>query len=86
MSPLQLSLKIPLAGGHIAFAADIPDLDALDPKQREVLAETAREFARFAADSIAHTAVVTDLKAAATVHDPSADVLRGVTGSRRNTS
>ena len=87
MQPLRLDMTIPLGtAGHIQFAADIIDLDELTAGQRDALAATAREFAVFAADSIAPAAVVSDLKAAATVHDPSADVLRGVTGTRRNTS
>ena len=84
MPALKLDMTIPLGdAGHIALAIDVTDLGQLTDRQRGGIADTLREFSDFAAATLAPMAVVVP---AAAVHDPHADVLRGVTGTRRNTS
>ena len=83
MPALKLDMTIPLGdAGHIALAIDVTDLGQLTDRQRGGIADTLREFSDFAAATLAPMAVVVP----AAVHDPHADVLRGVTGTRRNTS
>ena len=54
MPALKLDMTIPLGdAGHVAFAADITDLELLSPGESQVLGDTAREFAEFAAAVIA---------------------------------
>ena len=76
MAALKLDMTIPLGdAGHVRFTADIDNLGQLTAQQRQVLADTAREFAEFGAATIAPDPP-------ATVHDPNGTVLAGVTGSR----
>jgi hypothetical protein len=83
MAALKIDMTIPLGdAGHITFTADITDPAALTTQQRQVLADTTREFAEFGAATIAPAAMIDPPR----VHDPSAAVLNGVTGTRRNTS
>ena len=85
MAALKIDMTIPLgAAGHVRFTADIHDLDDLTDQQRSVLANTGREFYEFAASTL--DPFVPAAADPPRIHDPSADVLRGVTGTRRNTS
>jgi hypothetical protein len=86
MPALKLDLTIPLGDtGHVALTIDIADIDALTPAQRTAVADTGTDFCAFAAATLApHPAVMPDGARVPTafVHDPGADLLRGVTGSR----
>lgn len=82
MAALKLDMTIPLGNaGHIHLLIDIADIDALTADQRQVLADTGREFCDFAAATMAPAAAPPE-PVPATIHDPSASVLNGVTGSR----
>jgi hypothetical protein len=79
MPALNIALTIPVGGtGHISLDIDVPDLAELSAEQRQVLADTGREFFDFAA------ATLTPPVPPAEVHDPDAGILAGVTGSRAN--
>jgi hypothetical protein len=81
MPALNITLTIPVgATGHISLAIDIPDLLDLTPEQRQVLADTGRDFFEFAAAELAPSVPPAE------VHDPNPAVLAGVTGSRANKS
>jgi hypothetical protein len=83
MAALKIDMTIPLgSAGHVTFTADIGDLDALTAQQRQVLADTAREFAEFGAATIAPPGAMIDPPR---IHDPNGAVLAGVTGSRIRT-
>ena len=83
MAALKLDMTIPIADtGTIHFAADIPDIGELDDAQRQALADTCRDYCEY----LAHTIAPALPQPPAVVHDPSAAVLNGITGSRRNTS
>ena len=83
MAALKLDITIPIADtGTIHFAADIPDIGELNDAQRQALADTCRDYCDYLAWTIAPALG----QPPATVHDPSATVLDGVRGSRRNTS
>lgn len=79
---MNIDLTLPLGSGTIRFAASIPDLDALCPAERHALAETTEDFLKFAVGTIAPAAIVTELAVPDAKPDVP-DVLRGVTGSRR---
>jgi hypothetical protein len=79
MAALKLDMAIPLGeAGRVCLAIDVADLDALTADQRQGLADTSREFAEFAAGTLAPPPGPPEAK----VHDPSAAVLDGVRGSR----
>lgn len=83
MAALKLDMTIPLGdAGHVHLVIDITDLDQLTPQQRQVLADTGAEFYAFAAATIAPQTTPDELPPA-TIHDPSASILNGITGSRR---
>lgn len=82
MPEFHQAMTIPIGdAGQVHIEIDITDLDVLTPHQRQVLADTGREFAEFAAG-----AVNPQPGPLAKVHDPSSAVLDGVRGTRRNTS
>jgi len=82
MAALKLDMTIPLGtAGHIRLAVDITDLAATAATDREFLADTISEFCAFAARTLtpaAPSAMIDPPR----IHDPSASVIAGVTGSR----
>ena len=85
MAALQIGMTIPLGdAGHVSLNIDVCDLAALTPQQRQVLADTGREFCDFAAATLNPAQLPG--KAPASIHDPHGSVLDGVRGTRRNTS
>ena len=82
MPALNLDMTIPLGdAGQVRFSADIDDLGQLSERQRQVLADTAREFAEFAAATIALPSGPAGTPPAE-IHDPGRGVLAGVNGGR----
>lgn len=89
MAALKLDMTIPLGdAGHVHLTIDIGDLGALSADNRAFVADTCVEVCAFAGRVLAPYAVTageladgTELPPA-TIHDPSASVLNGVTGSR----
>jgi hypothetical protein len=85
MAELHLDLTVPVGdAGHVHLDIRIADLGELTPGQRQVLADTAREFCEFGAATIAPPMVtMADIGPARPgIHDPDAAVLDGVRGSR----
>lgn len=86
MTPLKLDLTVPVGdAGHVHLDIAITDLSALSPEQRQVLADTAREFCEFGASAIAPPLAPGDAgttRPEAQVYDPNMAVLDGVRGSR----
>jgi len=83
MAALKLDMTIPLGNaGHVHLVIDVGDISALSAHQRAILADTGREFYDFAAKTLADIPELIIAAPAAAIHDPSASVLNGVTGSR----
>ena len=85
MAALKIDMTIPLgAAGHVQLIIDIGSVAQLAEHDRAFLADTLGEFCAFAARTLTPAPAIAELKSelAPTVHDPSAAVLRGVTGSR----
>lgn len=84
MAALKIDMTIPLGdAGHITLTIDIGSVAALAEDDRAFLADTLGEFCAFAARTLTPAS---GERPAAAIHDPSAAVLAGVTGTRRNTS
>ena len=88
MTPLKLDMTVPIGdAGHVHLDIAITDLAALSAEQRQVLADTAREFCEFGAAVIAPPLAMSDgaevlARPEAKIHDPDIAVLDGVLGSR----
>ena len=82
MAALKIDMTIPLgAAGHVQLIIDIGSVAQLAEHDRAFLADTLGEFCAFAARTLTPApAPVAAVPAA--IHDPSASVLNGVTGSR----